>query len=224
MVERAKTLAFAPGCLVFPGGAVDRADDHPLYTRVFSGQMTDRIYRIAALREAYEEVGLFVRNRSLQVTLNQPFPRHVRRLGIRLDLNDLVPFAHWVTPIGPPRRFDTHFFLMRAPRDFVPKVDHGEVVKSHWIKPSVLLTDWEQGAAKLMFPTRLTLMKLARSNRVATALRMARAEPPVRVLPELMEKDGKLSVQIPEGAGFGPQQFDARDLIAEKADRGTEKA
>ena len=224
MVERASTLKFAPGCLVFPGGALDKTDDHPMFKGTLTGRFDDRMFRIGALREAYEEVGLFAGRGPLRARSRRVFHQHIKRMGSKLDLGALVPFAHWVTPIGPPKRFDTHFYVMRAPKSFVPRADGGEVIQSLWVRPYDILQDWEEGAAKLMFPTRLTLMKLARADRVAAALKMAKAEPPVRVLPELEEQNGKLVVRIPSEAGYALNQSDVRDLIAEKTVKTREKA
>ena len=35
--------------------------------------------------------------------------------GMLLALDELVPYAHWITPEGMPKRFDTWFFLAAAP-------------------------------------------------------------------------------------------------------------
>lgn len=40
-----------------------------------------------------------------------------REAGLRLTLDRLIPFAHWITPSFEPRRFDTRFFLVHAPAD-----------------------------------------------------------------------------------------------------------
>ena len=37
--------------------------------------------------------------------------------GVRLDEDDLVPWAHWITPELEPRRYDTYFFLAGMPPD-----------------------------------------------------------------------------------------------------------
>ena len=36
--------------------------------------------------------------------------------GLRLATDDIHYVSHWITPIGEPRRFDTRFFVARAPR------------------------------------------------------------------------------------------------------------
>ena len=45
-----------------------------------------------------------------------------------LDLSRLLPFAHWITPHMMPKRFDTLFYVARAPSGQVAV--HDEIVKS----------------------------------------------------------------------------------------------
>ena len=96
---------FMPNRLVYPGGAVDRADlDAPCATRL--SPQTERMLRkaanehlahglgMAAARELEEETGL---------TLGSP-PR----------LDTLVYLMRAVTPAGSPIRFNARFFLVPA--------------------------------------------------------------------------------------------------------------
>lgn len=72
MLQRNHSLAFMPGVYVFPGGAVDAADDSPDLHALCSGlddAMASRAlglargglaYWIAAIREAFEEAGILL--------------------------------------------------------------------------------------------------------------------------------------------------------------------
>ena len=44
-------------------------------------------------------------------------------------------FAHWITPEGPTRRYDTRFFVARAPDAQVPLHDDREVIANLWVRP-----------------------------------------------------------------------------------------
>ena len=94
----------------------------------------------------------------------EQFLRWCSEAGLRLTLDRLVPFAHWITPAFEPRRFDTHFFLVKAPADQVVRHDGREAVDHSWVAPLDLIEKRKTGEAKLMFPTRLNLQVLAQSS------------------------------------------------------------
>jgi hypothetical protein len=60
-----------------------------------------------------------------------PCLREAQRLATEL----MVPFAHWITPEGLPKRFDTHFLLVAAPVAQVGIHDGTESVEGLWIAP-----------------------------------------------------------------------------------------
>ncbi|HYD38952.1 MAG TPA: NUDIX hydrolase, partial [Allosphingosinicella sp.] len=55
MLERAETMAFAAGALVFPGGRIDAGDEA---TALRFPRLPDAAARIAAIRETIEETGV----------------------------------------------------------------------------------------------------------------------------------------------------------------------
>ncbi|GER01437.1 NUDIX hydrolase [Iodidimonas gelatinilytica] len=229
MVERSRAMTFASGMLVFPGGRVDAADKSTalLQATDHNGRTGRRLprdwpFRVAAIREVFEETGLIcartgVRNRLPAEQQRQRLARSYRRrlhqgalsfksliriAGLRLPLADLMPFAHWITPELSPKRFDTRFYLARAPYDQKASSDGIENLHLEWRRPCDLLAAWDAGVQPLMFPTRLNLMKLARADTVADALRQTRQTPIITVTPEIVGT-GKRRLVIPEEAGFG---------------------
>ena len=60
MVERASTMAFAAGALVFPGGAVDPADLTLAARHGGDLALDEAAARIAAIRETIEEAGIAI--------------------------------------------------------------------------------------------------------------------------------------------------------------------
>lgn len=222
MVRRSAGMAFGASAWVFPGGKVAASDSDPAWDELSDGSYDhyERSLRIAAAREVFEESGLLLATRGgreLNPAESASFDsmrsvveadpsallKLVREAGLRLTLDRLVPFAHWITPSFEPRRFDTHFFLVRAPGEQVVRHDGREAVDHQWVAPQDLLAKRLQGEAKLMFPTRLNLEVLARSSNAAGAEAAARALKVVTVEPQVEERaDGKVLV-IPAEAGYG---------------------
>jgi 8-oxo-dGTP pyrophosphatase MutT (NUDIX family) len=173
MLERASTMAFAGGALVFPGGRVEQQDfelagqlDHP-------GERDEVAQRIAAIRETIEEAGIaigltphpdLVPLAALRSGLAEglPFVQLLNDAGLSLDLGTLSPFARWIPPADVPRRFDTRFYLAAAPEGAIEQADGGESVRALWATARALLDDDEAGHHRVIFPTWCNLDRLAR--------------------------------------------------------------
>src|SRR5215218_7762067 len=65
--------------------------------------------------------------------------------GVRLSDNDLVPWAHWITPEPEPRRYDTQFFLARMPTDQEARDISGETDRAEWDTPAAALAAADRG-------------------------------------------------------------------------------
>jgi 8-oxo-dGTP pyrophosphatase MutT (NUDIX family) len=219
MVRRSAAMAFGASAWVFPGGKVSPADADPGWDDLSDGSYSHelRSIRIAAAREVFEESGLVLATRALLAAEYERmdglraaveadpalFIRVVREAGLRLALDRLVPFAHWITPAFEPRRFDTYFFLVRAPEGQTVRHDGREAVDHSWVAPADLLKKRKSGEAKLMFPTRLNLQVLEHSRSAAEAEAAARAKTVVTVEPRVGERDGGKVLIIPAEAGYG---------------------
>lgn len=208
MVARAREVDFASGALVFPGGRVETTDaalappEDPLGA-----------FRIAAIREAWEESGILMAHPpGPEIPPEGEFLAHLHARGLRPDHAALTPFAHWVTPVVSPKRFDTHFFLAHAPEGQEAVHDGREAVEAVWLAPAQALAEAEAGRRTLVFPTRLNLSRLARHATTAEAIAAAHATPVVTVMPEpIPDGEGGTLLRIPEAAGYGGGLFPARD-------------
>lgn len=231
MVERHHKIVFAGGAMVFPGGKVDAGDGNPRLRRFCIGEDglddTALALRVAGVREVFEECGVVFARRygesnilcdaSLKALMPWALRLHCGEASmlefleterLELVLDGLVPFAHWVTPADIPKRFDTHFFLTRAPSEQAPLHDGKESVASAWIRPSEILERADNGTVKLVFATRLNLEKLSRSTTVEHALAGASRSAVVRVEPELVSRsEAGPVVSIPIEAGYGGTHF-----------------
>ncbi|WP_428671099.1 NUDIX hydrolase [Roseibium sp.] len=130
MGRRHMRHAFMPGKFVFPGGRVDPADSrvsnvlpyHPEVEAKLSADMKNaksaarvRALALAAIRETYEEAGIFVGRKSPEelLRLGAGFEAFAER-GIQPDLSGIRLIARAITPPQRPRRFDTRFLAVWA--------------------------------------------------------------------------------------------------------------
>ncbi len=226
MITRHAETVFAGGAAVFPGGRLDPEDSAPVLLQrccavpgVDAAQMA---LRVCAIRETFEEAGLLLARRrgedrllagtevraledDLLVRLGHPadFTELVIEGGLVLATDLLVPFAHWITPVVRPRRYDTYFYLAPAPPEQEARHDGREAVDSIWIAPGKAAEDGAAHRVKMIFATRFNLQKLARSATSEAAFAAARTDTIVTVTPEYRETPQGLMWCIPLEAGYG---------------------
>lgn len=237
LVERHHQVDFAHGALVFPGGKVDAGDAAPeLAARCRGAQNMDaaaRALRVAAIRETFEEAGVLLARESgggaelisgercaqiasrHRAALNdgaRSFTEIVQGENLELACDQLADFAHWITPLFMPKRFDTAFFLVAAPAGQLAAHDGGESTDSLWCTPQAALASAKAGRRTIVFPTRMNLQKLGRSKTCAAALSAARAKKVVTVFPRLEDRAGVKWMCIPAEAGYAISEAPLKDL------------
>ena len=167
MVERSEGMAFAAGALVFPGGRIDAADagcPDPDMRGAASRQSAKPIEETAV------PVGLDTRSpiakpRS-RSSPNWPAARISRTLlarpGLSVDAAALTPFARWVPKFHAVRRFDTLFFVADARRANGSRMSSRTNARALiGCRAAEALDREERGEARLIFPTRRNLERLA---------------------------------------------------------------
>src|SRR3954449_11529875 len=102
---------------------------------------------------------------------------------------ELVPFSRWITPAQVKIRFDTWFFVARAPDGAEAKPDGEECVDARWLTPDAALDEFRQGRLMLVFPTIKHLEQLAEFRSVDEALASARAREVRPVQPRVVIRD-----------------------------------
>lgn len=228
MTARHEEAGFAAGALVFPGGKVDPIDAAlvrycPALPRLDEAAL---VLRIAAIRETFEECGILLARgggslltaqllaalRERHGSSDAGFAALVAAARLELATDLLVPYAHWITPVDRPKRFDTHFFLAPAAHDQIAVHDGREAVEAVWMTPNAVLAGADAGRIKLVFATRMNLIKLGRSATVAEALAAAQLTPIVTVTPVIEKTSGGPFIHIPEAAGYGGTRFGAGDI------------
>lgn len=209
VMERAGSMAFAAGALVFPGGRIDPGD-RMLAERLES--LPDAPARIAAIRETIEETGIAPALIGAEgkaallregLAKGEAFGDLLAAHGVRADLRALVPFARWCPNFKEARRFDTLFFLAEAPPGTPPaEADRAEAVRAFWASAPAILAEVDAGRAKVIFPTRRNLERLARFATIEEARLDAARHPVRRITPWVEERDGAPWLCIPDDAGY----------------------
>lgn len=227
MVQRHHEIDFATGAMVFPGGKLDPADTAPELRRHARGALglgdEELALRVAGIRETFEECGVLLARESGSESLVgterlKALEDHYRDAihqgetsmlelveSERLELacDQLVPFAHWITPAMVKKRFDTYFFVAAAPRDQLAAHDGSESVDSVWIGPADAEREAEEGRRTIIFPTLMNLQKIGLSSSAAELIENARGNPVVTVRPEISKRDdGEMVVRLPREAGY----------------------
>lgn len=191
LLRRHRGASFMAQSFVFPGGIREPGED----------------LRLTAARELFEEAGVLFA--SGETTAEQRSEWRARQakgedLGEllasadqELDLGDLLPFAHWITPSAEKRRYSALFFVAVLPEGQTPSFDNAETVDELWITPQAAL---ERAAELLLPPPQIRCLDeiaAAAAEGVEAVLTLARARadhlaPPIvpryAEAPELPEK------------------------------------
>lgn len=168
-------------------------------------------YWIAAIRECFEEAGVLLARTPDDHTVRFDTPEVQDRFealrhhvhdgtvgivemcadeGLRLATDAIGYVAHWVTPYGEVRRFDTRFFVAAAPPDQEPLHDDNETVDSLWVRPSHALQRAHAGELLMLPPTIASLEFLAEHRTTRDALVAAGLiGTPPRIVPKVVFDD-----------------------------------
>lgn len=214
MQVRSRSLAFAGGMAVFPGGRVD-AGDRVLAERIDTLETEEAAHRIAAIRETLEETGLAL---GLRGAIDAKTAREARavlleqgslapvleRFDWSLAPDDLVPFARWFPKNERlPRLFDTRFYLADLGTGAVDiAVDAQENTRLFWTSAHDALASADRGEIEVIFPTRRNLERLAQFSSFADGRAHAEATPVRTIVPWIEERSQGRSLCIPDDCGY----------------------
>lgn len=185
-------------------------------------------YWVAAIRECFEEAGVLlarhatdggevVRFDDPEVAARFELERRAVHGGERA-LADLCAdeelvlttagihyVSHWITPVGEPRRFDTRFFVARAPQNQEPLHDDGETIESLWVRPADALERFRTGDLGMIPPTIRNLEFLAPHATADDVLAAAASVgTPPTILPKLrVDAEGKVEgIAMPDDPDY----------------------
>lgn len=218
MQVRSRSLVFAGGMAVFPGGRVDPGDTELAKQCMASDGSTDvdeAAHRIAAIRETLEETGLVLGLRGeidarlaaearAVLLAEERLAPVLEQFGWTLALDDLVPFARWFPKNeNLSRVFDTRFYLADLGTGAVDiAVDAQENTRLFWSSAQAALEAAERGEIEVIFPTRRNLERLAQFASFAEARTHAEATPVRTIIPFTEDGPDGRSLCIPADAGY----------------------
>ena len=227
LLRRVRGMAFAAGMTVFPGGAVDRRDADAEIAWVGpppadwaaaldADEPLARALVCAAVRETFEESGVLLAGASAdevcatagdeweadrvglerrEFSLAELLSR--RGLALRADL--LRPWAHWVTPEGESRRYDTRFLVAALPAGQFTRDVTSEADVVEWVRPVDAIAQATAGERTMMPPTIVTCEQIAAYGSVAEVLAAADRREIPTVRPVLSRDGGEVLTGLPGG-------------------------
>jgi 8-oxo-dGTP pyrophosphatase MutT (NUDIX family) len=192
-------------------------------------------YWMAALRETFEEAGLLLAERPGGPALLAGDPEEEARFvaerarvnagtrrfldvcrdeHLQLLVGEVHYFAHWITPLGAPRRYDTRFFVAAAPEGQQAAHDAGETIAETWISPRRALEGHRKGAFEIIFPTIRNLQAISRfatSGALLEAAEAASSSVPT-IEPRVLSDGNGVRIVLPGDEGYDDVRADDRPV------------
>jgi 8-oxo-dGTP pyrophosphatase MutT (NUDIX family) len=228
MVRRNLRSDFVGGAYVFPGGTIDPSDSAPEVLARCRGRSDAAAaealglpggglaFWVGAVRECFEEAGLLLAAtpegaRGTRLALHRAvlnagsvsFAEVLGAEGLTLEMDRIEYLAHWITPVGAPKRYDTRFFVTGAPADQEAVHDEGETIDARWITPTEALRRHRDAEMELVLPTVRNLQAIGRyssAEEVLAAAAVPREIP--AICPRLSFGPGGFRLLVPGDDGY----------------------
>ncbi len=192
--HRVSSMQFAPGMSVFPGGGIEPRDyrgarlwrgPRPQWWAEQFGIAPDRAAAAVrgVTRELFEETGvLLAEPDGDDATTPDPSERGpldrgegdleslLTDHGLVLSAHLLRPWDRWTTPPGPPRRYDTLFFVAALPAGQAPDAMTTEARAAEWLRADDAAHAGTLGRLGMLRPTLHVLTDLAKAADVREVL------------------------------------------------------
>ena len=196
MLRRAKTMAFTPDAVVFPGGRVDERDADPRLPwfgpspakwakRLQCDEHMARCIVVAAAREVFEECGVLLAGkdghqvvsdladpewneyRNALEAREKSFSEMLIEKGLMLRSDLLGLRSNWLTPLFEARRYNTFFFAALLPEGQNPDDRTTEASIADWVDPLWAFDKADKSQILLLPPTRYNLGRIATAQSAA---------------------------------------------------------
>ncbi|PSK60439.1 hypothetical protein B9Z65_589 [Elsinoe australis] len=187
LLHRVRTSSSFPSAHVFPGGNVSTFHDGELPPpEDLSRHEDSETYRMAAIRETFEESGILLaknngfgrlievedaereEGRRLVHSNKIDFRKWLAGKGGRADIDNLIPFTRWVTPTNLPKRFTTQMYIYLLPLSHSPTLGTSSSNPEEGTESLIPAPTHDGGkehtAARFLPPS--TWLRLATENRI----------------------------------------------------------
>ncbi|WP_167001211.1 NUDIX hydrolase [Mumia sp. ZJ430] len=224
LMRRQRSMAFAPGMYVFPGGGVDPRDSDVDVTwagptpqqwadRFGCDTAVARALVCAAVRETFEEAGVLLAGPDSDTVVSDTsgadweadrqaleshtlaFSDFLARRELVLRTDLLAAWTHWITPVFEPKRYDTRFFVAVMPHGQRVGTLTGEADHASWMPLRAALASVDSGEMAMLPPTAITCNEIAAMPSADAVLASAGARTIVPIEPRLVEIDGTLYLE-----------------------------
>ena len=182
-------------------------------------------YWIACIRECFEEVGILLatKENGQELDLNgsekQKFDNYRKMLlnnkinlfdichkeGLILNLTNIEPFSHWITPEIEIKRFDTRFFIAYLPAKQKEEHDGNELTQSVWINPKKAIEKAFNGEMPMIMPTIRNLQECSEYDSGIELLKERSkftSEDIPAILPKFFKKEGQWVGLLPDDPDY----------------------
>ena len=187
-LQRSRKVGFFPSAWVFPGGRVDE-NDHRFPTIGRVPGLNDSAFAVAAIREAYEEAGIWLGQGSPSSDLRESLNSRTTELPLdgtlKGDLSRILQWSWWITPDTEPKRYDTRFFICEVPYEpeQVIEPDASETVEARWLTARAALQLHREDQFFMAPPTFITLLEIESCETVQELWKMAQSREVVPIQP-----------------------------------------
>lgn len=219
LLTRVTQMVFAGGMSVFPGGRVDVGDAElpfapdaatTVAARFGCDAALARRLLGAAVRETFEETGVLLSVPTADLSGARTdveagrvsFGGLLRAHGLRVDSDALRPWAHWITPPGEVRRYDTRFFVAALPDGADAHDVTTESSSADWVRPADALEQAQRGERGLLPPTLVTLASLQPFGTAAEVLAAADGRSLDAISPDIRVEGDRVIAELPGGETF----------------------
>ena len=238
MVLRSSKSSFVPSSYVFPGGRVEEEDTLPemkqfspmphaiMNRRELDKRMIPERYmgfRVAAIRETFEEVGLlfaygkegsllslnrddteqrFISYRRLVHSGQIAFTEMLGKEELTIALDRLHYFSRWITPELSPIRYDARFFVARVPPCQEALHDGSELTGHMWVTPGDALKGYREQRFPMVVPIIMTLEELSRFDTIEDVIESTTGKKIQGVLTRIVLKGDEVEEHTPDGRIF----------------------